>query len=287
VIHTDSGPGTLVVPGLDIREGPPLPDVGLGPAVDAGADWPDVHGNTAARTAVHASGASVELVGLARYALHDGEAVATAWPGPGRSHTSVTDGYHRSAAPMLMTHRGAQQLHASAVATSAGVVVLCATSGTGKSTTAAALGRLGYPLWADDAVVFAAGTGSERPSSVRLSVPLRLDDAGAGLIATLPASPRSPRPTVPGEVRPLARILILERLEASEPTMEPLSSGEALTGLLRHALCLTPRRPATQRGLAEDYLSVISSVPVHRLSFEPGRASFSALIEALVAALPD
>ncbi len=285
--HVDSGPGALALPGLDIRLDPAPPDLGLGPVVDGGTEWPDVHGNAAARTAVHASGASVELVGLARYALRDGYQVASAWPEPGRLPGPVTDGYHRLAAPLLMTYRGAQHLHASAVVTSVGVVALCATSGTGKSTTAAALERHGFSLWADDAVVFATGTESESPLSVRLPTALRLDETASQLIATLSAPGMAPGRAVTGDLLPLAGVILLERGDAGETTTASLSSGVALAGLLRHALCFTPRQPSTQRRLAEDYLSVVASVPVLRVTFGPDRERFKALISELLAAMPD
>ena len=282
-VRGPSVPRALRVPSLRISREPAPPSLGLGTVVDGGTEWLDVTGHTAARTAVHESGASVQLTGVARYGLRDGDGVALAWPEPGRSDASVTEGYYRSAAPLLMNHRGAQYLHASAVVTSAGVVGLCATSGTGKSTSAAALDRLGYPLWADDAVVFAVGQDARLPMTVRLPSALRLDATASALVDAMPATTHAP--TLPGEIRPLVALVVLERSERSEPVVEQLSSGAALSALLRHALCMTLGAPLGQRRLAEDYLSLVASAEVLRLTFLPDPERFGALVERLVAAI--
>ncbi len=69
------------------------------------------------------------------------------------SPDSIEDTYRRGVLPLVLQLRGHEVLHASAVSTASGLLVLCGVSGTGKSTFAYGLSRRGYPLWADDAVV--------------------------------------------------------------------------------------------------------------------------------------
>ena len=63
---------------------------------------------------------------------------------------------------VLLQQRGLLTLHAAAVATEAGAVLLLGTSGSGKSSLAAALGERGYPLLADDVTGVVLDTG-QRP----------------------------------------------------------------------------------------------------------------------------
>jgi len=65
----------------------------------------------------------------------------------------VEDAYFRNVLPLVMQLRGHEVLHASAVSTPGGLVVLCGVSGAGKSTFASALSARGHRVWADDAVV--------------------------------------------------------------------------------------------------------------------------------------
>ncbi|MGC4081799.1 MAG: hypothetical protein QM736_06755 [Vicinamibacterales bacterium] len=67
--------------------------------------------------------------------------------------------YRRSVLPMALQMLGAEALHASAVATTRGIVCFSARSGIGKSTIAFGLRQRGFPQWADDGVVFRAGEG--------------------------------------------------------------------------------------------------------------------------------
>src|SRR5205823_1705698 len=68
----------------------------------------------------------------------------------------VDDLFRTAVVPLALQVFGYEVLHASAVRTESGVSAFCGLSGTGKSTVAYGLSRRGYPLWADDAVVFSA-----------------------------------------------------------------------------------------------------------------------------------
>ena len=274
---------SLLVPGLRIRRGPPPPDLGIGPHAAGGTEWRVVDGEVAVRTTRHTTGAAVEVVGVADYALPDGANTVDGWPGAEISQGLVTEAFQRSVVPLLLSHRGANYLHASAVTTLSGVVALCGRSGTGKSTLAAALVRTGYGFWADDAAVLAVAPGSAPPRSVRLRSTLRLDDESLRLVGST-ASPAAPKVGV-GEFRPLAGVVVLERGSTrGGDGIERLRAGAALTALLEHALCFSLHGDDRAR-MVQGYLSLVEGVPVSRLVFTPDPALFPSLVKRLQAVL--
>ena len=99
------------------------------------------------------------------------------------SRDLVEDAYFRNVLPLVMQLRGYEVLHASAVSTPAGLVVLCGVSGAGKSTFASALSARGYPV--GPTTRWCWRSTSER-EAVALQVPFRLglrSDAAAFLAA--------------------------------------------------------------------------------------------------------
>src|SRR5262249_58014027 len=78
-------------------------------------------------------------------------------PHAGVGAASVAEAYRWPALPFVLHALGREVLHASAVVTDRGVVAFCGASGCGKSTTAYALARAGFPHWADDLVVLDIG----------------------------------------------------------------------------------------------------------------------------------
>jgi hypothetical protein len=271
------------IPTLEISDGEDSPLLRLGPVVAPGAKWMDIEGRVAVRTSHHARGVSIELVGLAEYGLRDGSNVVVAWPATGRPYASIADGFHRSVVPLVLSHQGAQYLHASAVLTATGVVALCGASGTGKSTMAAALERLGYAFWADDAVVFMPGRDSRAPVSIRLRSEFRLHDDGARLAAQLPRGRRIA--TNPGDRRPLVDVLVLQRAAHDEDRSTPLGAGAAFTALLEHALCFSLHAPAGRSRFVQDYLAVVESVRVRRMVLSSRRDRFPALVREIASGL--
>jgi hypothetical protein len=270
-----------VIPRLRICAGEATPSLHLGPAVAPEVEWKDGEGRVAVRSALHASGATVDLVGVGRFVILDGSDVVHAWPAADRSDVAVTDGFTRSVLPLILQHRGAQYLHASAVVTPAGVVVLCGRSGTGKSTLAAALERRGCGFWADDAVVFGIPSGSAEFSSVRLPSVLRLDGEAAELARSGPVGAITTPTALPGDLVPLAAIILLERGERDDPRSVPLTSGHALSSVLEHALCFSLHSTSARRRVVQDYVELVASVPVRRLVFRPDRERFRRLVESL------
>jgi molybdopterin-guanine dinucleotide biosynthesis protein len=151
-----------------------------------------------------------------------------------------------------------ETLHASAVAAPAGVVALCARSGTGKSTLAERLRRRGYDLWADDAVVWTA--------------------SGSGDIVTFAQAARS-------KAMPLAAILVLERL--ADATVDPgtdccrMTGASALTSVLPHAHPCPSEDERRQRDFLLQYVHLAATLPVVRVRFQPDPLRIDALCDTL------
>jgi hypothetical protein len=269
-------PVALALPRLRIRSGSAPPSLGLGPVVAAGTEWSDVNGRIATRTSKHAAGASVERVGVAHYALPDGTDLVDAWPSDGQPDEVVAAAFERSVVPLLLSHRGALYLHASAVVTGAGVVAICGRSETGKSTMAAALGARGYEVWADDAVVILPSPSP--PVSVHVGSTLRLDPSSVALVGTPVVAGPSPQR---GDVRRLAGVVILERVaDAASPEMGRLSGGSVLAAVLEHALCFS-LGPDDRAPLISSFLAVLTEVPVQRLRFTADVGRFASLVDDL------
>ncbi|MGE0309545.1 MAG: hypothetical protein AB7Q27_27720, partial [Acidimicrobiia bacterium] len=162
--------------------------------------------------------------------------------------------------------RGTQVLHASAVLGSQGVLVLCARSGTGKSTLSYALSqRPGNTLWADDAVAFDDATTPV--SSLPLPFTLRLRPTSAMHFG------RTDRPILQGPPRhepaAVSAVVILERTLPESGTdidIQRLNDIDAFTGLLEHAYCFD-FEGIHKRATSEAYLALAARVPVHLVSF--------------------
>lgn len=142
--------------------------------------------------------------------------------------------------PLVMSRLDRISLHASAVAWEGRAVVLLASSGVGKSTSAAcAVARLGATLLADDQVVLERrGEGwLVHPSypSVRL-----LEDAAAAFFARPPAGSRKLRVPVPTcrAPAPLAAIVLLER--GAPRSLDRVRGKDALVGVAQHLDRLDP-----------------------------------------------
>ena len=93
--------------------------------------------------------------------------------------------------PIVLQALGWQALHAGAALTSEGALLFCGRSGAGKSTTAYALGQMGWTQVADDQVVWQLHDG--RPKVQPLPFKPRLRPLSHARLGDK-AAPRSPRP---------------------------------------------------------------------------------------------
>ncbi len=147
--------------------------------------------------------------------------------------------------PVLLAGRGELILHGAAVRTPAGAVVFCGPSGRGKSTLTAALGTLGLPVLAEDAVSLTAGPDGilvwPGPTGVRLDaatagrlrVPVRAQARGKKLY--LPA-----QPDVNAQPVALATIAVIEPRGGRAPRVRPLGASAAVAELFSNLFRLEP-----------------------------------------------
>ena len=204
-----------------------------------------------------------------------------ALPDTNGSPDSIEDTYLRAVLPLVLQLRGHEVLHACAVSTPRGLVVLCGVSGTGKSTFAYGLSRRGFPLWADDAVVLdiaAADTGA-------LQVPFRLRlHADAATFFGGDAENQSTAATTPSRSS-FQALLILKRQAESVPPVRisRLAPTDAFVGLLPHAYYFRLSDPARKASMLDRYLRIASSVPTFELRYRPGLGDISAVLDEVEA----
>ena len=206
----------------------------------------------------------MEVLAVGVY-LWDGGDTAVAVPASGKSPEQVTDQFRRTVLPLLLQTQGLQSLHASAVFASEGLVAFCGTSGTGKSTTVAALSLRGFPVWADDVVAFSRQGGHFRSPGVASSSLRLLPDAHERFAARIP---HVPEPTVAAWPR-LTAVVELARRDGP-PAVQRLAPGAAVTTLLEHAHCFSLDDREARRRLSDGYLALADAVPIFRLGFSPG-----------------
>lgn len=207
----------------------------------------------------------------------DGSDVWVAWP----DSSSLEDAATYLLGPVLglvLRLRGVTCLHASAVAIGDRAVVLLGPASAGKSTSAAAFARMGYPVLTDDVAALAERDGV---FLVQPAYPqLRLwPDAVAVLFGSADALPRL-TPTwdkraldlteTAGRFQqqplPLAAIYVLAaRAAGPEPRIDGLHGREALMTLVANAY-VSYLQDATMRSQEFDALGrVVARVPVRRV----------------------
>src|SRR5262249_41842022 len=164
-------------------------------------------------------------------------------PHAGVGAASVAEAFRRSALPFVLHALGREVLHASAVVTRRGVVAFCGASGSGKSTTAYALARAGFPQWADDALVLDIGAGGGLALPSPFAVSLR-PGAAAMLGLGHRAVRLSPQASEPRAALPVAAICLLGRDGgdvADQQRLAPLGGGAVFSSVLAHAFCFSLR----------------------------------------------
>jgi hypothetical protein len=194
----------------------------------------------------------------------------------------VVDAYRRRVLPMALHVSGREVLHASAFRSSAGVIALCADSETGKSTIAAGLQGRGYPLWADDLVAFEISERGSRALSLPFTMRLR---ASAAALFDRDAPPFTSDEdfTPANETAPLVAICVLRRqdTEARPVVVRSLSSAQAFAAVLSHAWSFALQDGERKRRMINNYLELVSRVPVFDIAFQPGLENLPAILDAV------
>jgi hypothetical protein len=181
--------------------------------------------------------------------------------------------------PLALQAHGREVLHASAVRAPAGIVALCARSGTGKSTIAYALNTRGHLLWADDAVCFEPNDAGI--DTLPLPFSLRLRPASAAFFAdrAVDNGLRSPEGR-----EPLAALFVLERA-AGPAALERLQPADAFPAVLTHGYCFTTNDRERTGAMVRNYLELVDHVPTFRLRFPDGLDGLDDVLELIEGAL--
>lgn len=230
------------------------------------------------------------LPGLASFCFGDDADTVTAIPHSCAREELIQDAYRRNVLPIVLQTRDWEALHASAVLTPRGVVALCAVAGTGKSTTAFALSRQGWPLWADDAVAFetseAEATAIPLPFGIRL-----LPKAAAFFERDRTAEDRPPNRGVRNRSRaskpaPLAALLVLHRMEEENDggvkvRIRRLPANQAFLEVLAHAYCFSLQDVERKRSMMRSYLNLVGRTPVFEVRFRSGLETLPVVVNGI------
>jgi hypothetical protein len=218
--------------------------------------------------------------GMASFRFLAADSGVVAIPEAGVSRALVEDAYHRNVLPLVLQLRGHEVLHASAVSSESGLIVLCGVSGAGKSTFAYGLSQRGYPVWADDAVALDV----DGDDAIALQIPFRLGlrpEASAPLSFEPPGLEGS---RVGPSRSPLHSILILgpgELAGRSVVDIELLEPTEAFTALLPHAYYFRLSDAARTALMVDCYLQLASSVAMFEVRYRLGLDHIDKVLDEL------
>jgi hypothetical protein len=200
--------------------------------------------------------------------VDDGMVCLDGWGEPRTygSRAAFLDGLPSALNQIAATSATCIALHAGAVRSPAGTVVLLpALSGAGKTTLTASLVRAGWDYATDEAVGVRAGS----LGAVAYPKPLVLDLASQGVLGlgptgtlnVLPAMLRSDVTVLQGDIGRVGRVVLPRYEEGAEVTLTQLEPSDAVIGILEHALNLA----RVGRPGLETLCQLALEVPVHRL----------------------
>jgi hypothetical protein len=264
-VPTLSRPGQSLTLLISREPAPELPTTAASKTI-----WRDGEGDIVAFGGTVPEGRWVTVPGVGSFVFRQLSDPIVGYPDQGVSDRLVEDAHRRTILPLALQALGREVLHASAVLAPSGVLALCAVSGTGKSTTAAAIGRRGLPLWADDAVQFSI-TGST-VEAIPLPFVLRLKD----------------NPSLPSEVyappaAPLAAVFILERDDSgSDVSITRLEAVDAFPAVLTHAYCFDLDDAERKRRMMDSYLALVTRVPVFRVASPTGLEHVAGVVDRIL-----
>jgi hypothetical protein len=229
----------------------------------------------------------LHILGVASYKLDVAENAISAVPSEHATPEAIIDAFQRTVWPTFLQIQGYEVLHGSAVIGSRGVVAFCAASETGKSTLAYALGRRGYALWADDAVVLELSPRSVQTRPLPFFIRLRSDSAlhfGYSENQVNRGRVRCDGPQRE-DALPLTTICLLEQARTfpddQAVTIQRLSAPEALVGVLNHALYFSLQDQRRKRRMIEQYLTLVGQVPVFKVSVCHGLERLPPILDQL------
>ena len=227
-----------------------------------------------------ADGYLLRFHGRADFAIDLGRRSIAGWRRGRATRTTLRHLLIDQVMPLVLS-RDRLVVHASAVATPVGAAAFVGCTGAGKSTLAAALAAVGFPILTDDCLVIERSRGGflARPfyPGARLW-PDSVRAVGGSLRASRPVG-RDTRKrrldadqlSCQSEAVPLRRVYILERPlkhEAHQPLAFPrLRGAEALVSLIDCTFHLDIADAAAVRRTFDMQSLLVRALPVHRLTY--------------------
>ena len=213
--------------------------------------------------------------------------VIAAKPHAGAVVELVEDAIQGIATPLfLQTEMAYEVLHASAIATDAGVVCFCGASGYGKSTVAQGLALRGHALWADDLVALRVAPG--RVQATVLPFRQNVRSASRSFFQTDKRDASfAPHKVTAWSTRRVHALFVLDPVDEqphegkSSFDVLRLRPADALAALLSHGMRLMPLDKPGERRILKDYVDLAASVPVFHVPYDQDFAILPALLDAL------
>ena len=222
----------------------------------------------------------VHVPGLGAFSFARDANGISAFPDAGADPALIEDTYRRTVLPLALQALGQEVLHASAVNAPAGVIALCAVSGTGKSTFAGGLSRRGHELWADDAVAFEAQGAAVDALPLPFSLRLRPESAAHFAGSDVDRELRAPERRAP-----LAAVFVLERSDDGGAELERLEQADAFPAVLTHGYSFSLNDRKRNAAMMSNYLELVARVPVFRLTFPEGLDGLEGLLDLIEGAV--
>jgi hypothetical protein len=221
--------------------------------------------------------------GLGIFAFSDGSREVRFWPDREVQPDSVLDMFSRVLQPIILQGLGWQVLHAGGtIGPAGGVLAFCGKKGSGKSTLAFAIQQGGRGRqFADDALVLRFDRGCVMacplPFSPRLRPTSRAHFADEG--GPMDSAP-VPQPQL--AALPLAVVFLLRQdARLTGPRVSLMQRAHAFRTLLAHAYCFDAQGARHTRQLVDNYLELVSRVPVFTLKYPPDLRQLPQLITVI------
>jgi hypothetical protein len=197
--------------------------------------------------------------------------------------TELRDSFVRGVIPVVLLARGFEALHASAVVVPQGVVALCGTSGTGKSTTALAIAAQGVRHYSDDTVIYQVLDGQAVASA--MPFPVRVDATARQVVGVLPREIRFGEPRVEPKSERLHRIYHMVRdaaVSKTSPEFVAVSPARRFELLLTHSHPFDMGGDRRRRAFIENLMTVAKTVDVWECRFAPSLPDLPALAAGIL-----
>ena len=241
--------------------------------------WTDECGKVFARVFSSDDHYRIDWPGVGAFAFRLGSRDVLVWPEPDARHEEISDTFGRLLQPVILQALGKQALHAAASVGPTGTIAFCGNAGSGKSTLGFAMRQAGYRQLADDALVLQLE--QDRVSVCPLPFAPRLRPVSRLHFGYADQNPAPHVDVWPADLVVSAIFLLRQDEQAERPRPVLLPQAQAFPAVLAHAYCYDAQDRSHIRRLVDDYLAMVSRVPVFALQYRPDLQRLPQLIEII------